>query len=136
MYTGPAELLADGRSEILEVGFGIGFGLEVLTRKNCFRRYVGVEIDGACYDYVRSLPVGQRPDVTLLCGDFRELALDDQFDYAFCIEVIDAYRTGRLLCGAAEDPSADPQDALFKYAGYQPGRTRPFYGRRDYRLFV
>jgi len=97
MYTTIAELLGNRPAKILEVGFGIGYGLDLLVRLNCVKKYLGVEKDKDCFDYVRSWRMGHRQSerIKLIHADWFTMNVDEidwlggGADFSLCIEVIE-----------------------------------------------
>ncbi len=93
MYTTVAEMLSDRPAKILEVGFGIGYGLKTLINAKCLQRYLGVEIEKDCCEFVE--PLSKDHDLTIINGNW--LTIDDsqikswgrKADFSLCIEVIE-----------------------------------------------
>ena len=93
MYTAVAEMLSDRPAKILEVGFGIGYGLKTLIDAKCCGRYLGIEIEKDCCEFVE--PLSKDNNLKLINGNW--LTIDDsefkflagKADFSLCIEVIE-----------------------------------------------
>jgi 2-polyprenyl-3-methyl-5-hydroxy-6-metoxy-1,4-benzoquinol methylase len=88
MYQVPLLLMmrsdaAPQRFSILDVGFGIGWGLEQMIEADVIERYRGFEPDQDSFEYVRNRH-GKNSRLTLLNAEF---SAADEFDHVFCIEV-------------------------------------------------
>lgn len=98
MYETVAALLQGQPGRILEIGFGVGYGLRKLIEADCINSYVGIERDPLCVGHVtRTLMVEQLPGVYLLEADFLTIT-DAQIrshfgeanaDVSLCIEVLE-----------------------------------------------
>lgn len=93
MYLAPMMLLLDKKHDILDVGFGIGWGLDEMMKAQLINRYVGYEPDRESYEYVAQR-YGKTKNVKLLNAPFDEDAaveVEGMFDpaHVFCIEVIE-----------------------------------------------
>ena len=92
MYTCPISLLQSKgkRYRILDVGCGIGFGLEQMLRAGIVENYVGVEPVRDSFQYVQER-FGKLPNVQLLNQDWLEVRTESltPADYTFCIEVVE-----------------------------------------------
>jgi hypothetical protein len=84
MYETPIRLLSGKRRNILEAGFGIGWGLEQMMKAGIVERYVGFEPNRDSFNYVASRV--KEPNIELRLGGFERQALTD---HVFCIEVIE-----------------------------------------------
>ncbi len=99
MYTPIAEILGNCPANILEIGFGIGYGLKKLLESNCVGNYLGIESDKECVDYVSnkgSYGLTTNAKMLLACKDWTKI--DDEFvrkhfggqaDFVLCIEVVE-----------------------------------------------
>lgn len=85
MYLTPIALLAGKKRNILDVGFGIGWGLDQMVKKKIVGNYVGFEpnADSFAYTFKRH---GDQPNVELIKGPFKRTA---KIDHVLCIEVIE-----------------------------------------------
>lgn len=84
MYETPIRLLSGKRRNILEAGFGIGWGLERMIEAGIIEKYTGFEPNKDSFNYVAARM--NRPEVDLRRGGFvRQPATD----HVFCIEVIE-----------------------------------------------
>lgn len=94
MYDGPIKLLSDKRHNILDIGFGIGYGLRNMILMDVINKYVGCEPDKDSFDYtyeeISKMEQKERTKrVHLQNCIFNNLIHNDEFDYTFCIEVIE-----------------------------------------------
>lgn len=91
MYDTPAAFLRNTRGRVLDVGHGIGYGLQALLRTRAFAEYVGCEIDPRCQDFAAAMPESRSRGVSLIRAGWPQAAaqITGQFDHAFCIEVIE-----------------------------------------------
>lgn len=95
MYESAIALLQDKPAKILEVGFGIGWGLDKMLKANCVDEYLGVEPCKESFDFVTQyLETNPNPKVTLehACWtDLMESRIEKDFiaDFSFCIEVLE-----------------------------------------------
>lgn len=104
MYDAPIKLLSDSRHAILDIGFGIGYGLFNMIPMRIIKRYVGCEPDADSFDYVNNKRIdykemleGDRTEINLFNLQFSDLAVrENEFDYTFCIEVIEHMEEGAL----------------------------------------
>lgn len=92
MYDVPLTLMtrnerAKERFSILEVGFGIGWGLDRMIDLNVIDHYHGMEPDLESFDYVQKRH-GKNNRLTLVNEKFVGIA-GKTFDHVFCIEVIE-----------------------------------------------
>lgn len=89
MYHAPIEMLQNTKTKILDVGFGVGYGLDLMIQKNCFSSYVGFEPDKDSFDYVCNRH-GNDPRITLINSGLDVKPIKNNiFDATFCIEVIE-----------------------------------------------
>jgi hypothetical protein len=93
MYDFPLQLLRRvRRSEeplnILEAGFGIGYGLNKMVEGGVIGEYIGYEPDRDSYRYVAEAH-GQDPRLTLINAEFAADGRTAFADHTFCIEVIE-----------------------------------------------
>lgn len=89
MYKVVVELLRDKPASILDIGFGIGYGLEQLLAANCISEYTGVESDKQSFEYVFNK---FKKEKIFLCNyDWVKLPenLIRPHDFTLCIEVIE-----------------------------------------------
>lgn len=99
LYKVIVELLRNKPANILEIGFGIGYGLHELLKANCINTYFGIEKDKDCFDYVRNyIPTKYWDSSTILLENNNWLTYDGVtfttyckylFDFSLCIEVIE-----------------------------------------------
>lgn len=90
MYRIIVELLRGTPVKILEVGYGIGYGLDRFVDCGAINKYIGFEESRKCHAYVSS----KHPDdrIEFYCGDFASLdasVLQGFADVTICIEVIE-----------------------------------------------
>ena len=87
MYDAPIELMRGKKRRILDVGFGIGYGLEKMIEADIIDWYLGFEPCQDAFSYVASkaYPRPVRFYGNAYCGQAAEIP----FDRAFCIEVIE-----------------------------------------------
>ncbi len=74
------------KQNILDVGFGIGWGLDQMVEADVIEKYVGFEPNFEAFNHVRKKYKGKtgiklRRETFFGCGE--------QFRHVFCIEVID-----------------------------------------------
>lgn len=89
MYTVPIDLLSgQQKHSILDVGFGIGFGLSEMIKCDCFTSYTGLEPDIETYQFVKNNSLYGHQNINLIN---QSLLLYEGLiqDYVFCIEVIE-----------------------------------------------
>jgi SAM-dependent methyltransferase len=96
MYRAPIELLKGQPDlDILEIGTGIGYGLEQMMNAGFVARYYGVEPDADAFALAQSISQQfSQQDLTLWNRDWLRLTRETPgsvpiCDYAFCIEVIE-----------------------------------------------
>ncbi len=89
MYTGPIELLLGRRWSILEIGFGIGFGLARMVEADIVSHYWGCEPCDDSFDYTEKNISRPNQSILSACGWMETHTLAPKADYAFCIEVIE-----------------------------------------------
>lgn len=88
MYKGPAEFIKGVPADILEIGFGIGAGVQLLLDNNCIKSYVGCEPCNDSYNFTNQNIKDER--VKLLPVGWSGLALNPKcVDFTFMIEVIE-----------------------------------------------
>lgn len=92
MYDTPLTLMsrnerATEKFSILDVGFGIGYGLDRMVDAGVIGEYVGLEPDDASFRYVATRH-GHREGVTLLNERFAD-GVVMKAEHVFCIEVIE-----------------------------------------------
>ncbi len=101
MYDFPIKLMTETKQRILDVGFGIGYGLEKMVVKGIIADYVGIEPDDRSFAYVAGKPWAG--NVRLIHGAFPEAATGVRpAQQVFCIEVIEHVAMGehiRFLAG-------------------------------------
>ncbi len=76
-------------AEVLDVGFGLGYGLNILAIKA--KEASGVDVDKKVYDYCQGTIVGRNPRlVSLGIYDGYNLPFSDEsFDVVTCVDVIE-----------------------------------------------
>ena len=79
----------DENAKILDVGFGLGYGLNILSIKS--NDVNGVDVDGKVLDYCTKTIVGKNPRLKILkIFDGYNLPFSDEtFDVVTCIDVIE-----------------------------------------------
>ncbi len=94
MYRIIVEALRGRPQSILEVGFGVGFGLQLLREARCIETYFGCDPSVPCFEHVRAQPWGA--SARLYCGEWLSVpdmeidsALGHQAAYSLCLEVIE-----------------------------------------------
>ncbi|MCZ6689745.1 MAG: class I SAM-dependent methyltransferase [Planctomycetota bacterium] len=92
MYTAAIELLEAVPADVLDIGCGTGFGLHHLLRKKAVRHYVGIDRDERCIEYMKERY--RDGNVELICGDFLSWEANREFDFVFCIEVLEHLDNG------------------------------------------
>jgi len=102
MYDFPLQLLRRVRRserplDILEIGFGIGYGLDAMVEGKVIRDYIGYDPDQGSFDYVSN----RYKDDTKIHLYHRPFEYDPSMrchaDHAFCIEVIEHVPPGAHL---------------------------------------
>lgn len=88
MYEVPLKLMTGSRYHILEVGFGIGWGLGRMLAENIVETYTGCEPDPASFAYVEK-KYGRDRRLTLMNEKFLPLTRFPAYQHVFCIEVIE-----------------------------------------------
>ncbi len=75
--------------KILDVGFGLGYGLNVLAIKAC--EVNGVDIDKEVYEYCQKTIRGRNPKLNILeiYDGYNLYFNDDMFDVVICVDVIE-----------------------------------------------
>ena len=93
-YDAAIGLLSGMPASVLEVGVGIGYGLDLMLRSNMIRKYIGFEPDRKSFDYAAKQNDDWR--VKLINRRFEDCqsditheALGGAADYGFCIEVLE-----------------------------------------------
>lgn len=96
MYLAAIELLKGNPCTVLEVGFGIGYGLELMLKAMSLSRYVGVEPCQDSFKYVNDqittgdlLKFAKTITTVELIQQHWSEANVEPADYSFCIEVIE-----------------------------------------------
>ncbi len=93
-----SELLKDKPANILEIGVGIGWGLERLFDRNCVEKYYGVEATGDCIPFLKKkFKSYDQSKIKIVNDDWlnvnaesvRKYFATDKADFSFCIEVIE-----------------------------------------------
>lgn len=84
MYETPIALLGGRKRNILEAGFGIGWGLDRMIEAGIIDRYTGFEPNADSFNYVNGRV--KRENVELRRGGF---VRSPATDHVFCIEVIE-----------------------------------------------
>jgi 2-polyprenyl-3-methyl-5-hydroxy-6-metoxy-1,4-benzoquinol methylase len=89
LYDVVADMLSYHPAKVLEVGFGIGYGIQQLVQKNCLSYYIGVEPDKDSFDYVeKKIKIPCTHSIFNL-GWLETLLAYHDFDFTLCIEVIE-----------------------------------------------
>lgn len=88
MYHTVAELLRGKPASILEVGFGIGYGLEQLLKARCVGYYEGTEPDRKSYGYVTK-KFGETENTEFHNRPWPFQPNGTDFDFAICMEVLE-----------------------------------------------
>lgn len=86
MYDAPIMLLKAQKNTILEVGVGIGYGLDNMLQTGIVSNYTGFEPCVDSYNYVHQR-FRAEPNINIVNSEFD--GVDNRFDYVFCIEVIE-----------------------------------------------
>jgi len=89
LYGVIAEMLSYHPARVLEVGFGIGYGIQQLIQKNCLKYYVGIEPDKENYDYVMHQSKMPNLDRLINSGWLEADIGTEMFDFTLCIEVVE-----------------------------------------------
>jgi len=89
MYLGPAALLRDTRSSVIDVACGDGYGYHTLLSHNAITSYWGIDNTPTEIEKGRQLLVS--PKHTMVCGDWltypeHKITLAD---FVFCVEVLE-----------------------------------------------
>jgi len=87
MYEIICALLKNKPASLVEIGFGIGWGLQRLVEDNCISKYVGIEPCAASYKYVKGIV--DEDHVQLLNRSLLEFEPEESFEFSMCIEVIE-----------------------------------------------
>lgn len=79
----------DEDAQVLDVGFGLGYGMNTLAIKA--REVSGVDVDRKVYDYCQATLIGRNPRVKdLMLYDGYNLPFDDgAFDVVTCVDVLE-----------------------------------------------
>lgn len=85
MYETPIKLLTGKKRNIVEAGFGIGWGLDRMIEADILASYVGYEINAAAFNYVNQ-QYGEREGIQLHHEAF---TTTPGGNHVFCIEVIE-----------------------------------------------
>ncbi len=91
-----SELLKDRPANILEIGPGTGWGLKRLLKKNCVKKYLGIDAVEDCVNYLKK-NFKSNSDVKIIHKDWidfpnekiKEYFSEDKIDFVLCIEVIE-----------------------------------------------
>lgn len=86
MYEVPIAMMRGTKQEILDVGFGIGWGLDRMVRAGVVDKYVGYERDYESYNFVRKRYKGQEK-IKLRRETF--FGCSEKFQHVLCIETIE-----------------------------------------------
>jgi 2-polyprenyl-3-methyl-5-hydroxy-6-metoxy-1,4-benzoquinol methylase len=86
IYKTIAELLRDKPANILEVGTGIGYGLQLLLSANCIKTYTGIEPNKDCCDYVNTIIKDDK--IVIINESILDIGLE-KYDFTLLIEVIE-----------------------------------------------
>jgi ubiquinone/menaquinone biosynthesis C-methylase UbiE len=80
---------ADSGDVILDVGFGLGYGLTILSIKA--GSVTGIDVDQRCVEYCRGALLGRNPKLaSLVHYDGQHIPFEDNhFDLVTCIDVIE-----------------------------------------------
>lgn len=92
MYLSMAEAITgNGECSILDVGCGIGYGVEVLLEKGHKGTILAIDPEKDCINYLRSEKFAKLPDgVSIKHGGLTDEGLvSGEFDFVFCIEVVE-----------------------------------------------
>ncbi len=93
-----AELLKDKPANILEIGPGVGWGLRKLLKKNCIKKYLGIEAVKDCVNFLnKQFKSSLKKNVKIIYKDWlsssekeiKEYFSEDKIDFVLCIEVIE-----------------------------------------------
>lgn len=93
-----SELLKGKPANILEIGVGIGWGLERLLNKNCIKKYYGVEVTKDCISFLdKKLKSYDKNKFTIVNDDWLNISKKEvkkyfsgeKVDFSICIEVIE-----------------------------------------------
>lgn len=92
MYDGPIAMMHGSTWDVLEIGFGIGYGLQRMASAKVVNHYWGCEPCQDSFEYVARIDdqggIDYVSDKTLLFQPWSAQAVG-MFDFAFCIEVIE-----------------------------------------------
>lgn len=86
MYDAPIKLMGGQKNSVLEVGCGIGYGLDEMCRAGVTKSYLGFEPCLDSFNYI-SNKYASNYEIKLLNSFFT--GTEEVFDYVFCIEVIE-----------------------------------------------
>ena len=92
MYKAPILLLEGRPAHILDVGCGVGYGLQWMFDARCVGRYVGIDPQEDAIDYMKELCSTHphtKSDLEFFHTGLLEWDSDEKFDFVFCIEVIE-----------------------------------------------
>lgn len=86
-------------AQVLDVGFGLGYGLNIIAIKA--KEVSGVDIDPKVYDYCQNTLIGRNPRIVSL-GIYDGQILpfpDDSFDIVTCVDVLEHVENyDHLIC--------------------------------------
>ena len=93
-----AELLKDRPANILEIGPGTGWGLKRLLKKNCIKKYMGIDAVKDCANYLnKKFKPHLKEKIKVIHQDWMDSSDDkikkyfseEKIDFILCIEVIE-----------------------------------------------
>ena len=93
-----AELLKDKPADILEIGPGIGWGLQRLLKKGCIKKYMGIDAVEDCVTHLKKkFNSSLKGKGKIIHKDWVDAPVDkikkyfeeDKIDFILCIEVIE-----------------------------------------------
>ncbi|MEK0371282.1 MAG: class I SAM-dependent methyltransferase, partial [Nitrosopumilus sp.] len=91
-----AELLKDRPANILEIGPGTGWGLKKLLKKNCIKKYLGIDAVTDCVNFLNkqfgsysNIKIKNKDWIDYPVKKIKEYFSEDKVDFVLCIEVIE-----------------------------------------------